>query len=74
MSTPVQDLEAEVLSLPDQDRARILERLIASFEPRSPSERAWISEAPRRRQDVTDGKAAMVPGDEALAHVRARIE
>lgn len=74
MSTPLQDLEAEVLGLPDQDRARILERLIASFEPRSPAEQAWVSEARRRRQDVKDGKIAMVPGNEALARVRARIE
>lgn len=74
MSTPMQDLEAEVLGLPDQDRARLLERLIASFEPRTPAERAWISEAQRRRQEVKDGKAAMVQGDEALARVRARIE
>ena len=74
MSTPARDLEAEVLGLPDQDRARILERLIASFEPSLPAERAWISEAQRRRQEVNDGKVAMVPGDEALARVRARIE
>lgn len=73
MPTSPQDLEAEVLNLPDQDRARILERLIASFEPRSPSEQAWLAEAQRRRQEVKDGKVAMVPGDEALSRVRARI-
>ncbi|MEZ5649432.1 MAG: addiction module protein [Burkholderiaceae bacterium] len=74
MPTSAQELEAEVLSLPDHDRARILERLIASFEPRSPSETAWLVEAQRRRQDVKDGKVAMIPGDEALSRVRARIE
>lgn len=31
MATPVHDLEVEVLSLPAEDRARLLERLIASF-------------------------------------------
>jgi hypothetical protein len=35
MSTPVHDQESEVLGLPPEDRARILECLIASFEPKS---------------------------------------
>jgi putative addiction module component (TIGR02574 family) len=73
MSTPVHDLEAEVLGLPPEDRARILEHLIASFEPKSASQRAWLEVAQRRRAEVKAGKVAMVPGDEALARVRARI-
>ena len=73
MSTPVDDLEAEVLRLPPEDRARLLERLIASFEPRSKAQRAWMELADRRREEVHSGKVAMVPGDEALARVRARL-
>lgn len=73
MSTPVHDLEAEVLLLPPEDRARLLERLIASFEPRSPAQRAWLDLAQKRRADVAARTATMVPGDEALARVRARI-
>lgn len=73
MPTPVPDLEAEVLGLPPEDRARILERLIASFEPKSRAQKAWMDLALRRQQDVQSGKAAMVPGDDALARVRARL-
>jgi putative addiction module component (TIGR02574 family) len=73
MSTPVHDLEAEVLGLPPEDRARLLERLIASFEPKSSAQRAWLDLARRRQSDVNAGKVAMVPGNEALARVRARI-
>ncbi len=73
MSTPVHDLEAQVLGLPPEDRARLLERLIASFEPRSSAQRAWLELALRRQADVKSGKVAMVRGDEALARVRARI-
>jgi putative addiction module component (TIGR02574 family) len=69
----VHDLEAQVLGLPPEDRARLLERLIASFEPRSSAQRAWLELALRRQADVKSGKVAMVPGDEALARVRARI-
>jgi len=73
MSTPVHDLEAEVLGLPAEDRARLLERLIASFEPKSPAQRAWVEAVVRRQAEVKSGKIAMVPGDEALARVRARL-
>ena len=73
MATPVHDLEADVLSLPPEDRARMLEMLIASFEPKSKAQQAWMDLALRRREEVRSGKVAMIPGDEALARVRARI-
>ena len=73
MPTPVHDLEAEILSLPSEDRARLLERLIASFEPQSPAQRAWLQVAQRRQAEVEAGAVTMVPGDEALARVRARL-
>jgi putative addiction module component (TIGR02574 family) len=73
MPTPVEDLAAQALSLPPEDRAKLVERLIASFEPRSPSQAAWLRLAQARRDDVKAGKIAMVPGDEALARVRARL-
>jgi putative addiction module component (TIGR02574 family) len=74
MSAPVHDLTAEVLGLPAEDRARMLELLMASFEPKSATQRAWMDLALRRREEVRSGKVAMVPGDEALARVRAKIE
>ena len=73
MATPVNELAAEVLDLPPEDRARILELLIASFEPKSNAQKAWMDLALSRREELRSGKLAMVPGDEALARVRARI-
>ncbi len=73
MSLAVEDLEAQALSLPPEDRAHLLERLIASFEPKSPAQAAWVQRAQRRRDEVRVGQTAMVPGDEALARVKARI-
>ena len=73
MSIPVHDLEAQVLGLPPEDRARLLERLIASFEPKSESQRAWMLLALRRQDDVRSGRVAMGPGDEALARVRSML-
>ena len=73
MTIPVQDLAAEVLGLPPEDRARMLELLLASFEPKSKAQKAWMDLALRRREEVQSGKVSMVPGDEALARVRSRI-
>ena len=73
MQTPVHQLEAEVLGLPPEDRARLLGRLIASFEPESRVRDAWVAKALQREADVKAGRVAMVHGEEALARVRARI-
>ncbi|HEY2926859.1 addiction module protein [Piscinibacter sp.] len=73
MPTPIHELEAELLSLGSADRARILERLIESFEPDSKVQDAWVAEALRREAEVVAGKVALVPGHEAVARVRARI-
>ncbi|MBP9061223.1 MAG: addiction module protein [Rhodoferax sp.] len=67
------DLEAQVLKLDSTERAHLLERLIESFEPKSRMQKAWVDVARMRREEVRSGKAAMVPGNEALARVRARI-
>ncbi len=73
MTTPVHELEAQVLGLAPEERARLLELLIASFEPKSKAQEEWMKLALRRRDDVQSGKVAMVPGDEALARVRSRL-
>lgn len=69
MTTPVHELEAEVLSLAAPDRARILERLIESFDRDTK-----VDEALRREEEVVCGKVAMVPGREAVARIRAQLE
>lgn len=73
MSTRVEDLAAQALQLPVEDRAELVERLMASFEPGLVDQAAWLRLARRRRDEVSSGKVAMVPGDEALARVRARL-
>ena len=73
MSTPVHELEAEVLSLAAPDRARILERLIESFDHESKVAAAWLDEALSREEEVLAGKVAMIPGREAVARVRAQL-
>jgi putative addiction module component (TIGR02574 family) len=74
MPQPVEDLAAQALSLPPEDRAKLVERLIASFEPKSPAQAAWLAVAQSRRADVKAGTVTMSPGDDALARVRARLK
>lgn len=73
MSIPVHELEAEILGLPPEERARLLERLIASFEPESRVRDAWIALAVRREAEVKSGEVALVPGKEAIARIRQRV-
>jgi len=73
MAISYQEIEAEALRLQPADRAHLLERLIESFEPESEIQEAWVAEANRRREEVLSGKVALIPGDEALARIRARI-
>lgn len=73
MTTPLHELEVQVLNLGAADRAQLLERLIESFEPDTMAEKAWVSEALRREADVKAGRAKMVPGPEALQRIRARV-
>lgn len=73
MPATVQELEAEVLSLSASDRARLLERLIDSFEADSATEAAWVAEALRRESEVSSGKVKLISGEEAVARIRQKL-
>lgn len=73
MPTLVEVPAAQALGLPAEGRAKLVERLLESFEPRSPAQSAWLQLARSRREAVRAGAVAMDPGSEALARVRARI-
>lgn len=73
MPQHVEDIAVQALSLPAEDRAKLVERLIASFEAKSPMQAGWLEVAESRRAEVKAGSVAMVSGDEALVRVRARL-
>jgi len=74
MAIPIHELEAEALNLPPADRARLLERLIESFDRESKVMDAWLDEALRREQELSAGKAAAAPGRESVARIRSRLK
>ena len=73
MTETVRELHERVLTLPPDERAALLELLLASLEPKTAAQRAWAQLASRRREDVRSGKVSMVPGEEALARIRAKL-
>jgi putative addiction module component (TIGR02574 family) len=73
MTETVRELHERVLNLPPDERAALLELLLASLEPKSAAQSAWAQLASRRREDVRSGKVSMVPGAEALPRIRAKL-
>lgn len=73
MPTPLEQLEAEVLSLSPADRSRLLESLIASFEQDTQWQSAWAAEADRREARIERGESTWVSGREAVERLRNRL-
>ena len=74
MTMRIEALEAEVLGLPSAERSRLLDRLIASLDTDPTVEDAWMREARRRDEEIESGAVQAIPGDVALARLRAGLE
>lgn len=73
MTTALETLQAEVLRLSPADRARLLDRLIASLDVDAGVEAAWDKLADQREQELATGAVAAVPVDVAIARLEARF-
>ena len=69
----VDALEAEVMKLPAEQRARLADRLIASLSDANVEE-AWAAEVERRIVEIEAGRAPVVPAAQAIARARAALE
>ncbi|HVT58009.1 MAG TPA: addiction module protein [Thermoanaerobaculia bacterium] len=75
MPRTLDQIEDEVLSLPEDSRARLMERLLLSFQeqPNSDKEdiaRAWVEEAERRDHEMTIRGDEGTPAEEVLRKLR----
>ena len=70
----VQELEAALLKLPNQERARLAEVLINSLDEENEIAQAWTDEAERRLGELRSGEVQGVPAEEVFARIRARIQ
>jgi putative addiction module component (TIGR02574 family) len=74
MTLPIEALEAEVLSLPPNERARLLDRLITSLDADRAADDAWMLEARRRDEQLDSGAIKPWPGDVVLAQLRSGLQ
>jgi hypothetical protein len=74
MTIPIEVLEAQVLSLPQADRSRLVDRLLTSLSHGSEWEQAWSDEADRREARIDSGQAQWLNGPEAVKRVRAALK
>ena len=70
-----EQLEAEIMKLNLDARAKLAERIILSLDAPSDEEnlRLWVLEAERRLKDLREGKAKEVPAEEVFRRARAAI-
>jgi putative addiction module component (TIGR02574 family) len=73
MPSNIEVVEAEALQLPPADRARLVERLIASLDMDPEVEEAWAAEVERRNAEVESGAVSLIPGPDALAELKAQF-
>jgi hypothetical protein len=73
MRTPVEVLAAEALSLPQPDRSRLIDRLIASLEKDPEWESAWSEGADRREERIAKGEASRISGSEVATRIRNKL-
>ena len=74
MAIPIDILEAQALSLPQADRSRLVDRLLASLGHDPEWEEAWSEEADRRESRINDGQAQWVKGPEAVQRIRDSLK
>ena len=73
MTSTVEAIEASALQLSATERARLIERLIASLDIDPEVEAAWAAEAERRNTEIENGIVSLIPGREALANLKAEF-
>ena len=73
MPITLETLQAQVLSLSPKDRAKLLDRLIASLDLDTEAEAAWDALADERDGELETGTVKPVPFDLAIARLEARF-
>lgn len=73
MSRTLESLQAEVMRLSPTDRARLLDRLIASLDVDAGAEAAWDEVTQKREQGLDTGAVDALPLEEVIARLEARF-
>ena len=74
MSSQLEEVEAEALKLPPEERAHLADRLLASLSEDAEVEDDWAIEVERRVADIESGRAHLVSAAEAITRARAALK
>ncbi|NLC56902.1 MAG: addiction module protein [Armatimonadetes bacterium] len=76
MSVSVESVLADVMSLPDDAKEDLLERLLADLTARIDPEvkRAQLEVVKRRRDELRSGAVQGIPGEQVLAEARELLK
>ena len=71
----IEQLAAEALNLPSEERALLADRLVESLDAAALNhlDELWMAEAQRRLEEVRSGRVQTIPGEEAAARVRRAL-
>ena len=75
MNALAEKLAEEALTLPEDDRAGLVDVLLRSLNPpgREEIDRLWAEEAERRVREIEDGTVTLLDGHEVLHEIRQRL-
>ena len=73
-SETVETLEAAALQFTSADRARLVDRLIATLHADPAVEEAWAAEVERRQTEIENGTVSLLPGPKSLAELKAEFK
>lgn len=69
------DLIAEAVSLPDEERALVVDSLLRSLNTPEPElDAKWAAEAKRRLQQLKSGETTAIPATEVFKRIEARFQ
>ena len=74
MPIPIELLAQQVLQLPAQDRARLLDQVIGSLDADRERDARWNALAAERDAEADASPSVLVAGPEAVARIRAGLE
>ncbi len=73
METRLALLESEAMQLSASERASLAQALIASLDEDSEIEETWITEAPRRDAEMSNGQASGVSMADVFTKIRSSL-
>jgi putative addiction module component (TIGR02574 family) len=75
MADPASKLEAKVLKLPPEQRARLAQRLISSLDQTSDAEaeELWLRESERRLGELESGEVQPVAAERVIEKARSSL-